>query len=185
MERVSELIGAEAIANRVSELAREIVEGEGQEGAGELFLVVLLNGAFVFAADLLRALDALGAAPAVDFVAVSSYEMGMESTGTITFRCEPKGGVEGKDVLLVDDIVDTGRSLVAVTSWLEAQGATRVRTCTLLDKPSRRAVDVSADYTGFEIEDRFVVGYGLDCAERWRHLPYVGVLETSVGVLES
>lgn len=176
MERVAELFAAETIADRVRGLAQEIVDTEGREGAGELFLVVLLNGAFVFAADLLRALDALGAAPAVDFVAVSSYEMGTESTGSVTFRCAPKGGVEGRDVLLVDDIVDTGRSLLAVTSWLKHRGAARVRTCTLLDKPSRRAVDVTTDYTGFEIDDHFVVGYGLDCAEKYRHLPYVGIL---------
>ena len=177
MERVSELIGPEAIASRVRELAREIVEGEGTDGTGDLFLVVLLNGAFVFAADLLRALDTLGAAPTVDFLAVSSYEMNRESKGHVTFRCAPKASVAGRDVLLVDDIVDTGRSLVAVKGWLEENGATRVRTCTLLDKPSRRAVDVTADYRGFEIDDHFVVGYGLDCAERYRHLPYVGILE--------
>lgn len=177
MERVSELIGAEAIADRVRELAAEIVASEGREAVDDLLIVVLLNGAFVFAADLVRALARLGASPTVDFLAVSSYEAGTESTGRVEFRCPPKLGVAERDVLLLDDIVDTGHSLTVVRRWLTDRGAKRVRTCALLDKPSRRVTDEKPDFWGFEIPDHFVVGYGLDHTEHWRHLPYVATLE--------
>ena len=177
MDPVPELISADSITARVRELASEIVATEGADRASELLVVVILNGAFVFAADLLRALDALDAGPAVDFVAVSSYGDGTESSGEVEFRCAPKGSAKDRDVLLVDDILDTGRSLAAVSTWLLAEGAARVRTCVLLDKPDRRKVAFQADFKGFDVPDRFVVGYGLDLGERYRHLPYVGVLE--------
>ena len=177
MDRVPELISAERIHARVGELAAEIVAADGHAAASELLVVVVLNGAFVFAADLLRAFDREGAGPGIDFLAVSSYGDGTRSSGDVEFRCPPKCSVEGRSVLLVDDILDTGRSLGAVKEWLEQQGAARVRTCVLLDKPTRRETAMEADYIGFEIPDRFVVGYGLDYAEQYRHLPYVGALE--------
>lgn len=177
MDGVPELISADRITARVRELASEIVSSEGPDRASELLVVVVLNGAFVFAADLLRALDEEGAGPAVDFLAVSSYGEGTESSGDVLFRCAPKCTVRDRDVLLVDDILDTGRSLAAVSGWLADQGAARVRTCVLLDKPERREVSLQAEFKGFDVPDRFVVGYGLDLGERYRHLPYVGVLE--------
>lgn len=176
MESVSELIGADVIALRVHELAAEIVRTRDEDEGDDLLVLVLLKGAFVFAADLLRALDQAGAVPQVDFLTASSYGTSTTSSGQVRLGTEPATTVEDRDVLLVDDIVDTGRSLTAVRMWLETRGAGRVRTCVLLDKPSRREVAVTADFTGFEVPDRFIVGYGLDCAEKYRHLPYVGVL---------
>lgn len=175
MARVPVLIGAERIAARVRELAEQIVRET--EGADDLVVLVLLKGAFVFAADLIRALDACGAAPPVDFLTVSSYRSSSVSCGEVTFETRPRLDVRGRDVLLVDDILDTGRSLSAVKAWLVGQGAARVRTCVLLDKPARRAIAVEADFRGFEVPDRFLVGYGLDYDERYRHLPYVGAID--------
>jgi hypoxanthine phosphoribosyltransferase len=174
MDPVPELISASRIAERVEELAGEIA---GADGADGLHVVVVLNGAFVFAADLLRAFDRRGARPGVDFLAVSSYGDGTESSGDVQFRCPPKCPVEGRDVLLLDDILDTGRSLGVVKRWLERHGAARVRTCVLLDKPARRVAEMEVDFRGFEVPDRFLVGYGLDHAERYRHLPYVGYVD--------
>ncbi len=178
MDRVPELISAESIAARVRELAAEIVTARASDPANGFVVLVLLKGAFVFAADLVRALDERGAAPPIDFISVSSYGSASESSGSVTLEAHPRVDLAGKDVLLVDDILDTGRSLEAVTRWLRDQGARRVRACVLLDKPSRRVAEIAADFTGFEVPDRFVVGYGLDYDERYRHLPYVGVLDT-------
>ena len=178
MDRVPPLISAETIAARVEELAAEITTAREADPANHFVVLVLLKGAFVFAADLVRALDARGATPPIDFMSVSSYGSQDVSSGDVVLETRPRIDVAGKDVLLVDDILDTGRSLQAVSRWLTAQGARRVRACVLLDKPSRRVVDVSADFRGFEVPDRFLVGYGLDHDERYRHLPYVGILET-------
>jgi len=175
LTRVAELISAERIAGRVRELAEEIVRETGP--AGDLVVLVLLKGAFVFAADLIRALDACGAAPPVDFLTVSSYGSSSVSSGDVVFETRPRLDVRGREILLVDDILDTGRSLEAVKTWLEAQGARRVRTCVLLDKPERREAPVAPDFRGFEVPNRFLVGYGLDYDERYRHLPYVGAID--------
>ena len=179
MDRVPPLISADSIASRVRELATEIVAARDAEPANDFVVLVLLKGAFVFAADLVRALDHAGATPPIDFMSVSSYGSGDVSSGAVVLETKPRIDVTGKDVLLVDDILDTGRSLEAVSRWLREEGARRVRACVLLDKPSRRVVEVDADFCGFEVPDRFLVGYGLDYDERYRHLPYVGVLETS------
>lgn len=178
MERVPELISSASIAARVRELAGEIVNARDEDPANDFVVLVMLKGAFVFAADLVRALDEEGATPPIDFMKVSSYGSGEVSSGAVVLETKPRLDVAEKDVLLVDDILDTGRSLEAVSRWLREEGARRVRTCVLLDKPSRRIVEVAADFRGFEVPDRFVVGYGLDHDERYRHLPYVGVLET-------
>jgi hypoxanthine phosphoribosyltransferase len=174
---VTELISRERIAERVRALAAEIVEARAAEPANDFVVLVMLKGAFVFAADLVRELDAAGAEPPIDFLTASSYGARTVSSGHVKLQTPPRIDLVGKDVLVVDDILDTGRSLSAVRNWLTDRGASRVRICVLLDKPSRRVEDIRPDHCGFEVEDRFVVGYGLDHDEHYRHLPYVGVLD--------
>jgi hypoxanthine phosphoribosyltransferase len=170
---VAVLFEAAVIARRVEELAQRIAATLPDE-----FTVVgLLKGAFVFTADLVRALDRAGCRPEVEFLQVSSYGMAKESTGRVKVIGQMPGSVAGRNVLLVDDIQDTGRTLVFTRDLLLENGAARVWTCALLDKPSRRVVPIEADFVGFEIPDLFVVGYGIDYAERWRHLPYIGRID--------
>jgi len=163
------LISQERIARRVRALARQI---EGDFAGRDLVLVALLNGTVVFLADLLRRL----ALPLrLDFIGVSSYGAGTESS-ELVFTKELRLDVGGRDVLLVDDILDTGRTLARVTAKLDRLGPRQIKICVLLDKPSRRVEKITADYVGFTIPNHFVVGYGLDYAERYRNLPFVGVL---------
>jgi hypoxanthine phosphoribosyltransferase len=169
---VTKLFDEGRIARRVDELAAEIASSLPRE----LLLVVVLKGGFVFAADLMRALDRLGRVPRVDFLRLSSYGPSQQSSGSVQID-GPAPDVAGRDVLLVDDIVDTGRSLVVARKLLLERGASSVATCVLLDKPSRREVEVEADFVGFSIEDVFVVGYGIDFAEQYRHLPWIGRVE--------
>jgi hypoxanthine phosphoribosyltransferase len=163
------LITREQIAKRVRELARAI----RKDFAGrDLVVVSLLNGTVMFLADLIRNLSL---PLRLDFIGVSSYREGTDSRELI-FTKELRLDVRGRDVLLVDDILDTGKTLTVVLRKLRQLGPREIRTCVLLDKPSRRVEPVHADYAGFEIQDQFVVGYGLDFAERYRNLPFVGVL---------
>ena len=171
MERV--LIRPEQIQKRVRELARVI----GRDFEGRDFVIVaLLNGTVMFLADLIRHLEL---PLRLDFMGVSSYGSGTKS-GKLTFTKELKLDVRGRDVLLVDDILDTGRTLKRVMKKLDALKPRSVRVCVFLNKRARRTEDVRADYIGFEIPDYFVVGYGLDFAERYRNLPFVGVLSERV-----
>jgi len=171
--QVAVLFDADTIASRVRGLAEQIRERLPED----LVVVGLLKGAFVFVADLVRALDAVGLRPRVEFLQVSSYGLSKESSGNVKVIGGMPGTIEGRTVLLVDDIQDTGRTLAFTKKLLEDQGATRVWTCALLDKPSRRVVDIEADMVGFTIPDVFVVGYGIDYAEQWRHLPFIGRVE--------
>ena len=157
------------IARRVRELAAEI-EAEFQDR--ELVIVSLLNGTVMFLADLIRHLSL---PLRLDFMGVSSYGAGTES-GELVYTKELRLDVRGRDVLLVDDILDTGRTLHKVLAKLRALKPRRIKTCVLLDKVARRVEKVQADFVGFPIPDHFVVGYGLDYAERYRNLPFVGVL---------
>jgi len=167
IERV--LITDREIARRVRELARDIA----RDFAGrEMVVVSLLNGTVMFLADLIRNLSL---PLRLDFIGVSSYGAGTES-GELVFTKELRLGVRGRDVLLVDDILDTGKTLYRVLGKLRALKPRRIKTCVLLNKAARRIEPVEADYLGFEIPDFFVVGYGLDFAERYRNLPFVGVL---------
>jgi len=161
------------IAARVDELAREIVDAVGPEFA----VVGILKGSFVFLADLVRALDRAGATPRIEFMRLASYGQKKESSGEVLLLGDAPRDFEGSDVVLVDDIVDTGYSLAFGRDLLSERNVARVWTCALLDKPSRRRVDIGADFVGFVIEDIFVVGYGIDYAERYRHLPYIGGVE--------
>ena len=171
VERV--LIRADQIEQRVKSLAREI---ERDFHNREMVVVSLLNGTVMFLADLIRHLNL---PLRLDFIGVSSYGLGTES-GELVFTKELRLDVRGRDVLLVDDILDTGRTLSRVLPKLRALKPRRIKICVLLDKPSRRVENIRADYAGFEIPDYFVVGYGLDFAERYRNLPFVGVLHPHI-----
>jgi hypoxanthine phosphoribosyltransferase len=171
VERV--LFSEEQIARRVKSLAREI---ERDFAGREMMVISLLNGTVLFLADLVRHLNL---PLRLDFIGVSSYGLGTES-GELVFTKELRLDVRGRDVLLVDDILDTGKTLSCVVSKLKALKPRRIRTCVLLDKPARRTHPIKADYVGFEIPDYFVIGYGLDFAERYRNLPFVGVLHPRI-----
>jgi len=169
----SVLIPEAQIARRIKTLARAI---ERDFCGRELVVVSLLNGTVVFLADLIRHLNL---PLRLDFIGVSSYGPGTES-GNLVFTKELRLDVRGRDVLLVDDILDTGKTLSRVLPKLRALKPRRLKTCVLLDKPARRVEKIRADYVGFEIPDCFVVGYGLDFAERYRNLPFVGVLQPQI-----
>ncbi len=164
------LITDAQIARRVRGLSREI---ERDFKGREMVVVSLLSGTVMFLADLIRHLSL---PLRLDFIGVSSYGEGTTS-GKLIFTKELRLDVRGRDVLLVDDILDTGRTMKRVLAKLRKLGPRRIQTCVLLDKPSRRVERVQADYVGFEIPDLFVIGYGLDYAERYRNLPFVGVLK--------
>jgi hypoxanthine phosphoribosyltransferase len=171
VERI--LITEARIARRVRGLAREI---ERDFRGREMVVVSLLSGTVMFLADLIRHLSL---PLRLDFMGVSSYGVGTES-GELVFNRELRLDMRGRDVLLVDDILDTGRTMSRVLPRLRALKPRRIRICVLLDKPARRVEKVKADYIGFVIPDKFVVGYGLDFAERYRNLPFVGILHPHV-----
>ncbi len=166
---IDEMISAKSIAARIEVLCREIHDEFSD--TDKLIVVGLLRGSFVFIADLVRELDL---PIEVDFLEASSYGDGMESSREVRILKDLRGAIEGRDVLLVEDIVDTGHTLHHVTNLLMSREPARLRTIALLDKPSRREVDMKADWTGFEIPDEFVVGYGIDFAQRNRNLPFIG-----------
>jgi hypoxanthine phosphoribosyltransferase len=163
------MISAKSIAARVEALAREITTHFA--GTDKLVVVGLLRGSFIFIADLVREIDL---PIEVDFLEVSSYGNSTESSREVRVLKDLRGEIAGRDVLVVEDIVDTGFTLTHVLKLLETREPARVRVCVLLDKPSRREVPIRATWTGFEIPDEFVVGYGIDYAQRNRNLPYIG-----------
>ena len=167
---IDEMISAKSIAARIEALAREI-RAEFAD-AEKLVIVGLLRGSFVFIADLVRELGDLNIE--VDFLEASSYGNSMESSREVRILKDLRGGIEGRNVLVVEDIVDTGHTLHHVTRLLKSRKPARLKTIALLDKPTRRETDVKADWTGFEIPDEFVVGYGIDFAQANRNLPYIG-----------
>lgn len=166
---IDEMISAKSIAARIEELAREI--HDRFEGTNKLVVVGLLRGSFVFIADLVRELEL---PVEVDFLEASSYGDGMESSREVRILKDLRGEIGGRDVLVVEDIVDTGFTLSHVLNLLKSRNPARIETIALLDKPIRREVDIKATWTGFEIPDEFVVGYGIDYAQRNRNLPYIG-----------
>jgi hypoxanthine phosphoribosyltransferase len=167
------LISATKIAARVDALAMEIA----RTIPGDFVVVALLKGAAIFVADLLRALDHAGAQPELEFMRLSSYGRAQESSGKVQMHGGVPAGLTGRPVLLVDDIVDTGRSIAFAADKLRQHGIDDLWTCALLEKPSRREIQVAIDFVGFTIGDLFVAGYGTDYAEKYRHLPYIGVVE--------
>lgn len=172
--RIETLFTAEQVAARVAELGESIAAGVPGTPETPILVVGVLKGAFVFTADLLRRLRP---ETEVDFIACSSYGKATESSGAVRILKDLDLPVEGRRVLLVEDIVDTGLTLAYLRDHLQRQKPAALQVCTLLDKPQRRKVDVAVDYTGFIIPDEFVVGYGIDWAERYRHLPYIGVVK--------
>lgn len=168
------LVSEEQLKARVAELGAQI----SQDYAGtDLVLVSILKGAVVFMADLMRAVTI---PCSIDFMVVSSYGAGTTTSGLVKIIKDLDSDLSGKDVLIVEDILDTGVTLSNLVPMLKMRNPNSVRICTILDKPSRRRADIRADYTGFEVPDEFVVGYGLDYDEKYRNLPYVGVLKPSV-----
>ena len=167
----------EQIRRRVSEIAARIDE-DYRDVDGKLVLLCILKGSVVFMADLMKSVSI----PVdIDFMKVSSYGTGTTSSGDIRILLDlHRSDLSSCNIIVVEDIIDSGRTLSHLTKYLELKGAKSVRTCTLLDKPDRREVDFTPDYSGFVIPDEFVVGYGLDYNESYRELPFVGVLRRSV-----
>jgi hypoxanthine phosphoribosyltransferase len=166
------LLEASAIQSRVRELAGEI-ERDHPSGE-EIHLVGVLKGAFVFMSDLVRYMTTR---VSLDFIAVSSYGAGTKSSGEVRFQKDLDASLEDRQVIIVEDIVDTGLTLKYLQDVLRKRAPKSLKTVCLLSKPSRRLVDVPVEYIGFTIEDRFVVGYGLDFAEKYRNLPYIAILD--------
>ena len=163
------LLSQEQIQKRVAEMAQEI----RRDFPGDLHLIAVLKGAFVFLSDLVRAMPG---AVSLDFMAVSSYAKGTTSSGEVRLLKDLDTTLDGRNVIIIEDIVDTGLTLTYLQDILRARNPRSLRTACLLSKPSRRQVDVKVEYIGFTIEDRFVVGYGLDYAERYRNLPHIAVV---------
>ena len=164
------LLSEEEIKNKVQELGRVITE---EYRGKNLLLVTVLKGAVVFLADLMRAIDT----PAeIDFMVVSSYGSGVKSSGVVKIVKDLDVPLKDRHILIVEDILDSGMTL----SYLKDRGPASIRIVTLLDKPARRKADIKADYVGFEVPDDFVIGYGLDYDEKYRNLPYIGVLKPEV-----
>ena len=169
------LYSKDVIAARVAEIANDIAAAKMER----LMVVPILKGSFIFAADLVRALHEVGLAPTVEFLSLSSYREAKVSSGQVEILRDVEGEVEGRSVLLVDDILESGRTTAFAKDLMVARGAIAVKTCVLLDKPGKRAADITADFVGFECPDYFVVGYGMDMAHDYRQLPFVGVVEES------
>jgi hypoxanthine phosphoribosyltransferase len=173
MEKIRTLISEAEIAARVETLAAEIalLSPDG------FIIVGLLKGAAVFVADLIRALYRAGTCPEIEFMRLASYGIAKENSGEVRLLGDVSTDLAGRRVLLVDDIVDTGRSMAHAAALLRQRGVDEIRTCTLLDKPECREVKFAVDFVGFHIRDVFVVGYGTDYAEKYRYLPYIGIAE--------
>lgn len=168
------LLSKEELDETVKKLGRQITEDYKERN---LLLVSVLKGSVVFMADLMRAIDI----PCrIDFMSVSSYGSGTKTSGTVRILKDLDIDIEGYDILIVEDILDSGKTLSYISEILLARNPKSIRICTLLDKPDRRQVDLTAEYTGMTIPDEFVVGYGLDYAEKYRNLPFVGVLKPAV-----
>ena len=170
-EKVSELINEEVVKNRINELASMI--SKDYEGK-EITLICILKGSIFFTCDLAKRLTV---PVKFDFMSVASYGSGTESSGRVKIVKDLDDPIEGKDVLVIEDIIDSGRTLSHLMKLLQVRNPNSIKLCTLLDKPDRRVVDVNVDYTGFVIPDEFVVGYGLDYDQKYRNLPYIGVVE--------
>ncbi|OSN09553.1 hypoxanthine phosphoribosyltransferase [Lonsdalea iberica] len=167
---VDVMISEQDIKARVAELGRQI-SAHYQNSQSDMVLVGLLRGSFIFMADLCRTLEV---SHEVDFMTASSYGNSMNSTRDVKILKDLDEDIRGKDVLIVEDIIDSGNTLSRVREILQLRGPKSLAICTLLDKPSRREVDVPVEWVGFSIEDEFVVGYGIDYAQHYRHLPYIG-----------
>lgn len=169
-ERISILLSEEEVDKRINEIGKQI----SKDYAGkEIHLICVLKGGVFFMCELAKRIDV---PVSMDFMAISSYGADTKSSGIIKIIKDLDESIKGKDVLVVEDIVDSGRTLSYLLEMLKDRKPNSLKLCTLLDKPDRRVVDVHVDYTGFQIPDEFVVGYGLDYAQKYRNLPYIGVV---------
>ncbi|WP_092924053.1 hypoxanthine phosphoribosyltransferase [Romboutsia hominis] len=164
------LLTEEQIAKKVEEIAKQIEKDFKGE---ELLVVGILKGASVFVSDLIRKIDL---DVNIDFMSVSSYGKSTESSGVVKILKDLDVNIEGKNVLVVEDIIDSGLTLSKLVDVLETRNPKTLKLCTLLDKPERRKANIPVDYVGFTIEDNFIVGYGIDWAEKYRNLPYIGIV---------
>ncbi len=171
MVEIKTLIDEEKLHKRVDEIAKQI---EKEYKGKEIIFVCILKGSIFFTVDLARRIKEN---VKLEFIRVSSYRDGTESTGEINMKLDLKDSIQGKDVIVIEDIIDTGRTLSYLIKYLKMKKPNSVKLCALLDKPDRRVVDVKVDYTGFQIPDKFIVGYGLDWDEKYRNLPYIGYIE--------
>ncbi|NRA52879.1 MAG: hypoxanthine phosphoribosyltransferase [Gammaproteobacteria bacterium] len=162
------MISQQEIADKVAELGQQIQSH--YQDSDSLILVTLLRGSVIFMADLCRVIDV---PMSLDFMTVSSYGSSMESTRDVRILSDLRDDIKGRDVLIVEDIIDTGNTLSKIVEILALRGPSSLKICTLLDKPSRREVEVKVDWVGFGIPDEFVVGYGIDYAQKYRNLPYI------------
>ena len=164
------MISADEIRERIYELAAQINQ-DYQKNKKELVLIGLLRGSIIFMADLCRQIEI---PHELDFMTASSYGSGTSSTRDVKILKDLDGQIAGKDVLIVEDIIDSGYTLSKVVEILQTRTPNSIQICTLISKPSRRVIDIYVKYVGFEIPDKFIVGYGLDYAQKYRHLPYIG-----------
>lgn len=170
MPNLNVMISSEEIAQKVSELGKQIT-AHYTNSDKELILIGLLRGSVIFMADLCRAIDK---PHEFDFMTASSYAKGTVSSGDVKILKDLDGDIRGKDVLIVEDIIDSGRTLSKVVEILKTREPNSIELCTLVSKPSRREIDMDVKFLGFEVEDRFIVGYGLDYEQKYRHLPFIG-----------
>jgi hypoxanthine phosphoribosyltransferase len=167
---ITPLYSEETIARRIEELAQEIAALE----LDDLIIVAVLKGSFIFAADLIRALQRKGLAPEIDFIFLASYGTGTTSRGEVKVLRDVESELNGRDVVIVDDILDSGRTLAFAKALLASRGSRSVRTCVLLDKKVPREAEIVPDFIGFHCPPVYVVGYGMDLAHRYRELPFIG-----------
>lgn len=168
------LFSKEQLAKRIKELAEQL----DKDYAGKTpLMVAILKGSVMFFTDLIREMTL---SLEIDFMSISSYGSGVKSSGEVKMIKDLDNKIEGKDVIIVEDIVDSGYTMKYLTHLLEARNPSSIKICALLDKPSRRETDVAVDYKGFEVGNEFVVGYGLDYAARYRNIPFIGILKRSV-----
>jgi hypoxanthine phosphoribosyltransferase len=172
--RISVLFSEDEIAKRITELAHEIAARKPKN----LLVVPVLKGSFIFAADLIRAMHHAGLSPEVDFMILASYRAGTSSSGQVEVLRDIESPIRERDVMLVDDILESGRTLAFAKDLLAARGASNVMTAVLLDKPGHLAAHIKADFSGFSCPDKFVVGYGMDMGHQFRELPFVGYVNT-------
>jgi hypoxanthine phosphoribosyltransferase len=173
-EKVKELFSAAEIAKRVSELARDIAASEPKR----LLVIIVLKGGFVFGADLIRALALENVRLEIEFISLSSYGSRQKTSGEVRIVRDIEVEVSGRDVLIIDDVLDSGLTLKFARDLMQTRGARRTAIAVMVDKPEGRRAEIEADYVGFTCPNYFVVGYGMDAAHSWRELPYVGVFES-------
>jgi hypoxanthine phosphoribosyltransferase len=171
---IAVLFSEEDIAKRIGVIAKEIAAKKPER----LLVIPVLKGSFIFAADLIRAMHRAGLSPEVDFMILASYRAATTSSGKVEVLRDIESAVAGRDVLIIDDILESGRTLAFAKDLLAARGSRRVMTAVLLDKPGHRSAAIEADFRGFVCPDKFVVGYGMDMAHQFRELPFVGYVES-------